>query len=247
MYVYIFYCRHNHPPKYNMFIVYIKYSMSSSNKMNLNSTNIRNLFNSLIDVLMFTNQFSDKSYINYPEGIETVIEEFSIKLVNADTFIGIIINKLKEIASHKYGSKGSKTTTMRYKSEHIIKGDKVTVKQLKDMKNETLYFLKKLHSSDTATVNVKSQLNHIIKDLKMLTRFIEFQKTKVDNILNKIPEGNRKPAMKNQVSRLQDIAFSAFIKNKSLKSVKETLPEYLYDNVTSKYRGGKNKTRKNNK
>ncbi len=218
--------------------------MSSSNKMNLNSTNIRNLFNSLIDVLMFTNQFSDKSYINYPEGIETVIEELSVKLVNADTFIGVIISKLKEMASHKYGSK---TTTMRYKSEHIIKGDKVTVKQLKDMKNEALFFLKKLHSSDTTTVNAKSQLTHIIKDLKMLTRFIEFQKTKVDNILNKIPEGNRKPAMKNQVSRLQDIAFSAFIKNKSLKSVKSALPEYVYDNVTSKYRGGKNKTRKNNK
>jgi hypothetical protein len=227
-----------------MFIVYTKYNMSSSNKINLNSTNIRNLFNSLIDVLMFTNKFSDKSYINYPEEIETVIEEFSIKLVNADTFIGVIISKLKEMASNKYGSK---TTTMRYKSEHIIKGDKVTVKQLKDMKNEVLHFLKKLHSSDTAAVNVKSQLNHIIKDLKMLTRFIEFQKTKVDNILNKIPEGNRKPVMKNQVSRLQDIAFSSFIKNKSLKSVKETLPEYLYDNVTSKYRGGKNKTRKNNK
>jgi len=227
-----------------MFIVYTKYNMSSTIKMNLNSTNIRNLFNSLIDVLMFTNKFSDKSYINYPEGIETVIEEFSVKLVNADTFIGVIISKLKEMASNKYGSK---TTTMRYKSEHIIKGDKVTVKQLKDMKNEVLYFLKKLHSSDTAAVNVKSQLNHIIKDLKMLTRFIEFQKTKIDNILNKIPEGNRKPVMKNQVSRLQDIAFSSFIKNKSLKSVKETLPEYLYDNVTSKYRGGKNKTRKNNK
>lgn len=218
--------------------------MSSSNRMNLNSTNIRNLFNSLIDVLMFTNQFSDKPYNIYPENIETVIEEMSVKVVNADTYIGVIISKLKEISAH---SVGSKNTTMRYKSEHINKVDKVSVVQLKNMKTEVLSFLKKLHSSNTETANAKTEINHIIKDLNMLKRFVEFQKKKVDNILNKIPEANRKPAMKSQVTRLQDLAFSSFIKNKSLKSVKDTLPEHIYENITSKYRGGKSKTRKNKK
>lgn len=218
--------------------------MSSSNRMNLNSTNIRNLFNSLIDVLMFTNQFSDKPYNIYPENIETVIEEMSVKVVNADTYIGVIISKLKEISAH---SVGSKNTTMRYKSEHINKVDKVSVVQLNNMKTEVLSFLKKLHSSNTETANAKTEINHIIKDLNMLKRFIEFQKKKVDNILNKIPEANRKPAMKSQVTRLQDLAFSSFIKNKSLKSVKDTLPEHIYENITSKYRGGKSKTRKNKK